>query len=362
MILILNTKRFYNTESMKSQNSVNWNDRTAQQLVSYEALFKLIDEIHPLEDICEIAELVARQWKYFANVAAWRLVVVNHDRYTVIDGFRGHATVESVELLSTWDTHFMQSRLPVLYSVVDIPDSPSVPEHLVAKDITEVSVIPFVKMDSCYALLTVSARHEKFTNIDKKFIRLFSAHFANLVHNILLQCRATDTLRIRASHDFLTGMLNREAIMERLDIFFRLSKRTGEPLSILIADIDHFKYINDTHGHLAGDKALKSISQILLNQTRDSDNLGRYGGEEFLFVLYPCKPGRALQAAERCRKAVEKKAISISENEDTVWLTMSFGISSITGSDLVADSLIARADEALYKAKNNGRNRCVLME
>lgn len=345
---------------MSSRDSVKWNDRTTQQLVNYEALFRLIDEIHPLDDISEIAGLIARQWKYFANVAAWRLVVQNDETYTVIDGSRGQAVLDTVELLSSWDAHFMRNRLPVLYSVSDIPESPSVPEHLVAKGISQVSVIPFVKMDVCYALLTVAALHEPFSDIDKKFIRLFSSHFAGLVHTILLQRRTKDSLIRRASHDFLTGMLNREAIMERLDIFFRLSKRTGEPLSILIADIDHFKQVNDTFGHLAGDKVLQSVSRVLQAQTRDSDHLGRYGGEEFLFVLYPCKPAEALKAAERRRKTVEKLPVALSENGDPVRLTMSFGISTIITSDLSPESLIARADSALYEAKNCGRNRSIL--
>lgn len=347
---------------MNRTDHVYWNDRTAQQLVSYEALFKLIDEIHPLEDIPDIAERVARQWKYFANVAAWRLVVQNGNSFTVMDGTRGHAVVETVNLLSSWDAHFMRSRLPALYSVPEIPDSPSVPEHLATKGITQVSVIPFIKMDSCYALLTIAALHEPFTDIDKKFIRLFSTHFANLVHGLALQRRVTDTLINRASHDFLTGLLNREAIMERLDIFFRLAKRTGDPLSILIADIDHFKQINDTYGHLTGDRALKAVSKILMEQTRDSDNLGRYGGEEFLFVLYPCTSNKAFRAAERRRKAVNKYILPISDNGDALRMSISFGVSTMTAADLSSDSLIARADGALYEAKNSGRNQCVLRE
>lgn len=345
---------------MNSIISAKWNERTAQQLVSYEALFKLIDEIHPLDDISEIAQRVARQWKYFANVAAWRLVVQNDDLFTVIDSFRGQAAVETVPLLSTWDAHFLRSRLPVLYEISEIPDSPSVPEHLVTKGISQISVLPFAKLESCYAVLTIAALHEPFTDIDKKFIRLFSSHFANLVHTILVQRNTTDTLIKKANHDFLTGMLNREAIMERLDIFFRLAKRTGEPLSIIIADIDHFKLINDTFGHPVGDQVLKSVSRILTSQTRDSDHLGRYGGEEFLFVLYPCKSGEALQSAERRRESVKKNPVSISESADSVRLTMSFGISTISDTDNSPDSLIARADAALYEAKNNGRNKCVL--
>ncbi|WP_319476754.1 GGDEF domain-containing protein [Marispirochaeta aestuarii] len=339
---------------------MNWKNRTTQQLVSYEALFKLIDEIHPLEDILEIAQKVARQWKYFANVASWRLVVRNDDTFTVIDGVRGEAGIETVQLLSSWDAHFMQRKIPTVYPVKELPDSPSVPEHFLNKGISEISVIPFVKMDTCYAVLTISARHEPFSEIDKKFIRIFSSHFSSLVHNILMQRRNTDMLINKASHDSLTGILNRGAIMERLDIYFRLSKRTKESISIIIADIDHFKHINDTYGHMAGDKALKAVSDILRTKTRDSDHLGRYGGEEFLFVLYSCKSNEALLASERIRSAVEEYPITIPQITDPIRLTMSFGISTITEHDDTPDSLVSRADEALYKAKNAGRNRCFL--
>ncbi len=356
---IPNTKPSCNTGQMNSDFGVKWNNRTAQQLVSYESLFRLIDEIHPLEDILEIAQRVARQWKYFANVAAWRLVIQNDDVYTVIDGVHGKAVIENVEMPSSWDAHFMRSRRPALFSVSDIPDSPSVPEHLVSKKISQIGVIPFVKIESCYALITVAALHEPFTDIDKKFIRLFSSHLTSLIHAILIQKRTTDTLIKKATHDYLTGMLNREAIIERLDIFFRLSKRTGDPLSIVIADIDHFKRINDTYGHPAGDRVLQSVSRILTTQTRDSDHVGRYGGEEFLFVLYPCEANQALQAAERRREAVLNHPVPISENADPVRLTVSFGLSTMTHDDISPDYLIARADAALYEAKNNGRNRCV---
>ena len=150
--------------------------------------------------------------------------------------------------------------------------------------------------------------------------------------------------------------------MERLEIFFRLSKRTGEALSIIFADIDHFKSINDRFGHLAGDKVLVAVSDLLRYQTRDSDLVGRYGGEEFLFVLYSCPPAEALQASERKRVVLEHLCISMPDSNCDIGLTMSFGVSCLRKDDTSVDAVIARADAALYEAKNAGRNRSVLRD
>lgn len=361
-ILIPNMRQFFDEKNMSTNSPVKWNDRTAQQLVSYEALFKLIDEIHPLEDIQTIAQCAAGQWKYFANVCAWRLVVQVEDTYTVIDAFRGKAAVSTVSDLCSWDTHFMRGRKPALYKITLLPENPAVPEHLAGNGVCEISVLPFVKMNTCYGLLTVSARHEPFTDIDKKFIRIFGSHFSSLTYNILMQQKDTNRLINRANHDYLTGILNRGAVMEKLEMLLRLAIRTKEPFSIIIADIDHFKLINDTYGHQAGDKVLLEAVQTLYAQTRDTDLLGRYGGEEFIFVLYACSSKEALQAAERRRLAIEHLTVDIQDADKPVKITMSFGITSLLDSDVNSDTLIARADAALYEAKNGGRNRCILRD
>lgn len=345
---------------MSINSHVKLNNRTAQQLVSYEALFKLIDEIHPLEDINAIAQCAAGQWKYFSNVSAWRLVIQIDNTFTVIDAFRGKAAVSTVSDLCSWDTHFMRNQKPVIYKASELPENPRIPEHLAGNGVSEISILPFVKMNCCYGLLTVSARHEPFTDIDKKFIRIFSSHFSSLMYNILIQQRDTNRLINKANYDYLTGILNRGAVMEKLEMLFRLAVRTKEPLSILIGDIDHFKCINDTYGHLIGDKVLTEVTETLRMQTRDTDLLGRYGGEEFIFVLYACSSKEAYQAAERRRTAINNIAVTIKEEEEPLKLTMSFGIASLIESDVNSESIISRADAALYEAKYNGRNRCMV--
>jgi hypothetical protein len=113
------------------------------------------------------------------------------------------------------------------------------------------------------ALLSAAARHAPFSDLDKKFIRLFGSHLADRVSSIVLRRQAMALLIGKATHDALTGLLNRGAILERLTAQWALSARTGQPLSVLLADIDHFKRINDHHGHQAGDEVLCEVSRRL---------------------------------------------------------------------------------------------------
>jgi diguanylate cyclase (GGDEF)-like protein len=143
--------------------------------------------------------------------------------------------------------------------------------------------------------------------------------------------------------------------MDRLRGEVERSRRDGTPVSVILADLDHFKKINDTFGHTAGDMVLKEISAILQNLVRSYDWAGRYGGEEFLLVL----PGASLEGArlraEQMRKAIED-AGPISGGK-TIQTTASFGVVSGFPSDY--EAMIQSADEALYRAKNSGRN-CVV--
>lgn len=346
---------------MNQKSSFNWSDRTAQQLVSYEALFKLLDEIHLMEDINKVSQQVAKQWKYFANVTAWHLVIEDNDKYQVIDGFRGEATLIMTSLLSSWDIHHFQTKIPQIFPLTNLPESPKPPEHLISNTITEICVIPFMRLNRCIGLLSVAARHEPFSDLDKKFIRIFGSHLTDHIFGILSRQQNIKTLLSRATYDGLTGILNRGTIIERLEMFLLISKRTSEPISIILADIDHFKEVNDNYGHLVGDKVLKEVSGILQGKTRKSDHLGRYGGEEFLFVLYACGSNKALKAAERLRISIENNPITINTNNTKeIQITISLGIATIQDNDEKIDTLLIRADKALYVSKNEGRNRSTL--
>lgn len=128
---------------------------------------------------------------------------------------------------------------------------------------------------------------------------------------------------------------------------------------MIICDIDFFKIINDSHGHMAGDEVLRQVSHRLQAETRLGDSLGRYGGEEFLIVLYPCNARDAVQSAERFRHAIADTPVSIEgDGACDLKVTISLGTSSTSGDEKVRiEALLKRADDALYRSKAGGRNR-----
>ena len=167
---------------------------------------------------------------------------------------------------------------------------------------------------------------------------------------------AQETLRDQASRDPLTGIWNRNAIF---DIFRREQSRTerdGKAIAIVMLDIDHFKNLNDTHGHMAGDAVLREFTRRITTSLRPYDAVGRYGGEEFLVVLPGCDLAAGARHAERLRGLLSEEAFDTSEGRHTA--TCSFGVASTSSSNPGdTDSLIRAADAALYRAKRNGRNR-----
>lgn len=337
----------------------HWAERAVQQLVRYEALFKLLDDIQMLEDVAAISRAVSRQWKYFASVPSWRLVVANSEGFEVIDGSRGEAQVTGVRVLSDWDAYYWQLQRPSLFRVADPLQGPPPPEFLAGKAVIEIMVLPFARMGYCIALLSAAARHEPFSDLDSKFIRIFGSHFADRVSDILLRARTNRVLIDKATKDGLTGLLNRSAIIERLHSLLALSAHSGQPLSLILCDIDFFKVINDSHGHLAGDKVLREVARRLDAQIRSGDSLGRYGGEEFLAVFYPCAAAEVEQAAERFRRVIAETPFAIeADASGDLTVTISLGTScSAGGENPRVEDLLKRADDALYRSKARGRNR-----
>ncbi len=165
---------------------------------------------------------------------------------------------------------------------------------------------------------------------------------------------AREQLKVEATHDPLTGLWNRTAILESLQRELARAQRDKTPTAVIMADLDHFKRINDTYGHLAGDAVLREAARRMSSSVRTYDSIGRYGGEEFLFVFPGSDLNGALTQAERLRSCINKEAMDIFEGAFPI--TMSLGVAASTEVK-EADLLVRAADAALYRAKNGGRNR-----
>jgi diguanylate cyclase (GGDEF)-like protein len=158
--------------------------------------------------------------------------------------------------------------------------------------------------------------------------------------------------------DGLTGLFNRKHIMELLEREISRSRRYGCPITVLMLDIDHFKQVNDSYGHQAGDAVMCRLSAVLRGMVRDVDFVGRYGGEEFLVLLPDSDCQSGAETAERIRRKVQD--LEIIANHQKISVTLSIGVSSHPQMGRDSDALICMADEALYQAKSTGRNRIVI--
>ena len=169
---------------------------------------------------------------------------------------------------------------------------------------------------------------------------------------------AREELREQATKDFLTRIWNRSSILDILQRELIRAGRERRPVGVVLADLDHFKNVNDGYGHFAGDAVLLEFTRRVIGSMRQYDAMGRYGGEEFLIVLPGCDEEATAAQAERMRNALASEPMAI--NEDRRVITCSFGATCWrAGMALDSEALIRVADEALYAAKRTGRNRAV---
>lgn len=223
----------------------------------------------------------------------------------------------------------------------------------VVRDGAMEAVIPLqMRLPSWGAVLLCRTGSEGFTTDEMAL----ATEFVRIAQMQTDEAILSAQLRRSAELDALTNCLNRRSIDRWLDRSFVEAERLGHPLSVLFVDLDHFKAINDRHGHAGGDHCLRQVASALRRELDSADLLGRYGGEEFIVIL----PGRAgaaaRQAGEAMRSAVER--LEIEWEGRPVRLTVSVGVATRTNGEQTPEAMVARADKALYSAKRGGRN-CV---
>lgn len=228
--------------------------------------------------------------------------------------------------------------------------------HLAARlpDIEAAVIAPLLVRSEVTGLLVLGPKEsgERFPAEELELLNLLTHHVATVFQNARLFESAT--------YESLTGLLRREAILEALDRELDRARRYDRPLTVGMADLDHFKEVNDRYGHLAGDGLLKRVAQVLTSGLRSSDSVGRYGGEEFLLVLPETGLVGARVVADKLRRLVEEVRTPMEDGEQAS-VTVSIGLASLEAAGLppepTARDLIRLADQALYRAKEDGRNR-----
>ena len=182
------------------------------------------------------------------------------------------------------------------------------------------------------------------------------------IHRLIQEVKdAHRKINEMAVTDELTGLANRRSFFERFEREFTRARRYGHPLACMMIDLDHFKMVNDTYGHQAGDLCLQKVAEVISQNVRSQDLAARYGGEEFAIVLPNVTPEIAMMVATRIVERLVNLQIPHSSSQASEYVSLSCGVAS-TSNHLVASpqDLIANADRALYQAKEQGRNRAVL--
>lgn len=172
----------------------------------------------------------------------------------------------------------------------------------------------------------------------------------------MAECIELDMNKLKqmTTTDELVGISNRRAFMKSLELEMKRSHRYGSPLSLLMMDVDNFKLFNDNYGHLIGDEVLKLICNVSKTALRDNDLMGRIGGEEFAFLFPATNIDSAIIVAERIRTAVENSTLIY--DSEKLHITISIGVTQLVKDDVI-EALLKRADMAMYKSKENGRNQ-----
>ncbi len=276
-------------------------------------------------------------------MASVSLIDANRQWLKSCVGMDGSDTAREI----TFCTHTIQSREPMV-----VPDAAADPRFtgnplvLGPPHIASYLGVPLATPDgyNLGALCAIDTKPRNFSDAQVEVMKSFAALAMNELE-----------LRRIAQVDFLTGAATRRGFCQEMEKAISRFSRHGRGSALVTLDIDHFKKVNDTYGHPAGDMVLRTVGARLERLTRKSDLVGRLGGEEFGILLTDANLGEAIQSAERFRAALESLVI---KHDPPLRVTASFGIAVLDDESRTPDDWLALADHALYEAKRGGRNRC----
>ncbi len=235
--------------------------------------------------------------------------------------------------------------------------------ELIKTGVDDAETIEDIKKTIDTRIEVLQSNMDQFIHVEQSRKKQSDSHHQELVERLsnmegetekLRQCIKAE--RKKAYKDALTGIPNRMAFDERINHEFQRWQRYNNKLTLCLVDIDKFKNVNDTYGHKAGDIVLKTIAEKCASKVRNSDYFCRYGGEEFALILPETDLSAAITVAETIRESIEK--CSFQYGEQSVSITISCGVAEVKGKDSL-DTVFKRADRALYKAKDSGRNCCI---
>ena len=302
------------------------------------------------EKLCEGAEKIASSHAFLFIASGKQFELIHHT-----DSIYGNKTV--FDLKGTFINIAVENRNPIY--MADMKDYRASVFPFRAENIRSIFVIPLIYESKLLGLFVMSSEKAHFLDtFQKKLLEVICNQAATSIANAKLHAE----IEKLATRDGITGLFNHRVFQEKLSEELKKLSRYSEPSSLLLADIDFFKKINDTYGHPSGDLVLKEVSNIIREAIRDIDMPARYGGEEFAAILPRTDSKGAMNIAERLRKAVMNASFDIGTISPIrpIQVTLSIGIATTPSDAKTKEELIEKADQALYYAKHNGRNRSAL--
>lgn len=327
----------------------------ARQNEQIESLNRMVELLQRCQNLHEAFEVLGTYLPEVVECPAGALYLLRSSAHLLERAVAWGSPAEKAEMFppeSCWSLR--RGRAHVIHGEVNNP----ICEHIESAETGLTACIPLAAHGETQGLICL--QHAAWNSAETKRRLRFLGSAVEQISLGLANLRLRDALRDQSIRDPLTGLFNRRYVEESLEREIARATRTATPVALLILDLDHFKTMNDTYGHGAGDRLLRELGAILRLRSRTEDVAARYGGEEFLLMLPGMDKIAAVQRAEELRVIISDIQL-IDAGADLPHVTVSIGVATYPDHGCTVDDLLRSADKALYRAKNAGRDRVVLV-